>query len=193
MAGGWKRKKWVFGMLGLKDRGQRTMPVLRLVARRTKRELVPLILHHVRTGSTILSDEWGAYRQALPPFGYKHYTVNHSVAYVNAETGCHTQHIERAWTSYKETIGRLRGNRTEDLLRDHLIVIEWNEWLGKKHHNGPLGRSTILLSNRNRNKLCQVSGACDVNGFVSFIVNVVSKVPLPHYLDYCILYAKFLY
>ncbi|XP_032363963.1 uncharacterized protein LOC116677839, partial [Etheostoma spectabile] len=129
MAGEWKRKKWVFGMLGVKHRGQRTMPVLRLVARRTKRELVPLILHHVRTGSTILSDEWRAYRQALPAFGYRHYTVNHSVAYVNGETGCHTQHIERAWRSYKETIGRLRGNRTEDLLRDHLIVIEWNEWL----------------------------------------------------------------
>ena len=21
-----------------------------------------------------------------------------------------------------------------DLLRDHLILIEWNEWLGKKHY-----------------------------------------------------------
>ncbi|KAM6997210.1 DNA mismatch repair protein Mlh1 [Tautogolabrus adspersus] len=129
MAGGWKRKKWVFGMLGVKHRGQKSVPVLRLVERRTRQELVPLIVHHVRTGSTILSDEWRAYRQALPAFGYRHYTVNHSVAYVNAVTGCHTQHIERAWRSYKETIGRLRGNRTEDLLRDHLVVIEWNEWL----------------------------------------------------------------
>lgn len=140
MVGGWTRKKWVFGMLGVKHRGEKTMPVLRLVERRTRRELIPLVLHHVRTGSTILTDEWRAYRQALPKFGYKHYTVNHSVEYVNADTGCHTQHIERAWRSYKETIGRLRGNRTEDLPRDHLIMIEWNEWLGKKHYNGPLGR-----------------------------------------------------
>lgn len=116
------------------------MPVLRLVERRTRRELIPLVLNHVRMGSTILSDEWRAYRQALPEFGYQHYTVNHSVEYVNSDTGCHTQHIERAWRNYKETIGRLRGNRTEDQLRDHLITIKWNEWLGKKHYNGPLGR-----------------------------------------------------
>ncbi|XP_074542337.1 E3 SUMO-protein ligase KIAA1586-like [Halichoeres trimaculatus] len=129
MVGGWTRKKWVFGMLGVKHRGQKTKPVLRLVERRTRRELIPLVLHHVRTGSTILTDEWRAYRQALPELGYKHYTVNHSVEYASADTGCHTQHIERAWRSYKETIGRLRGNRTEDLLRNHLVMIEWNEWL----------------------------------------------------------------
>lgn len=88
-------------------------------------------------GRDPLTDEWWACCQALPEFGYKHYTVNHSLKYVNADTGCHKQHIGRAWKSYKETIWRLRGNRTEDLLRDHLIMIEWNEWLGKKHYNGP--------------------------------------------------------
>ena len=33
----------------------------------------------------------------------------------------------------------LQGDHREtpgewDLLRDHLIMIEWNEWLGKKHY-----------------------------------------------------------
>lgn len=127
-------------MLGVRNHGLK--PVLRLVERRTRRELIPLILHHVRTGSTILSDEWRAYRQALAAFGYRHFTVNHSVAYVDANTGkylhalsmcCHMQNLERAWRSYKETVGRLRGNCPENLLRDHLTVIEWNEWLGRKH------------------------------------------------------------
>ncbi|KAL2077518.1 hypothetical protein ACEWY4_027022 [Coilia grayii] len=139
MAGGWTRKNWVFGMLGVKRKGQRSRPVLRLVQRRAREELLPLIVHHVRRGTCVLSDEWRAYRQALTALGYRHYTVNHSVEYVNADTGCHTQHIERAWRTYKDTITRLRGNRTEDLLRDHLSLIEWNEWLGKKHHNGRLG------------------------------------------------------
>ncbi|CAJ1071451.1 uncharacterized protein LOC118496479 [Xyrichtys novacula] len=137
MVGGWTWKKWVFGLLGVKHRGQKTMPVLRLVERWTRQELIPLVLHHVRMGSTILTDEWQAYR--LSEFGYKHYTVNHSVAYVYADKDCHTQHIERAWRSYKETIGRLRGNRTKDRLRDHLIKIKWNECLDKKHSNGPPG------------------------------------------------------
>lgn len=139
VAGAWKRKKWVFGMLGVYKRGTRTKPVLRLVERRTRRDLVPLIAHHARRGSTIISDEWRAYRQ-LPQLGYRHFTVNHSVSFVDAQTGAHTQHIERAWRTYKERVWRLRGNRTEDLLRDHLAVIEWQEWLGQCHFNGPLGR-----------------------------------------------------
>ncbi|XP_023813436.1 uncharacterized protein LOC111947773 [Oryzias latipes] len=138
LSGAWKRKKWVFGMLGV--RGQRSgKPVLRLVEKRSRTELVPLIAHHVKPGSTIISDEWRAYR-VLQALGYKHYTVNHSQTYVDAHTGAHTQHLERAWRTYKEKVWRLRGNRTENLLQEHLCVIEWNEWLAKKHSNGILGR-----------------------------------------------------
>lgn len=147
----------MFGMLGVQStqmqpgrrqpgqrpRGPRRRsgkPVLRLVEKRGRRELVPLIAHHVKRGSCVISDEWRAYRNALPQLGYRHFTVNHSVSYVSAETGAHTQHIERAWRSYKETVWRLRGNRTEQLLIDHLYVIEWHAWLGGKHQHGPLGR-----------------------------------------------------
>ena len=86
-----------------------------------------------------VSDEWRAYR-ILPALGYDHHTVNHSRWYVDPHTGAHTQHIERAWRTYKEQVWRLRGNRTDSLLSDHLEVIEWNEWLAKKHWDGALGR-----------------------------------------------------
>ncbi|KAK7906777.1 hypothetical protein WMY93_015389 [Mugilogobius chulae] len=138
MAGGWKRKKWVFGMLGVRNNGGRR-PILRLVERRSRRHLVPIIARHVREGSSVLSDEWRAYR-ILPALGYRHYTVNHSRWYVDPNTGAHTQHIERAWRSYKEQVWRLRGNRTDNLLSEHIAVIEWTEWLAKKHADGPLGR-----------------------------------------------------
>lgn len=141
MGGGWKRRKWVFGMLGVNYQQHKSAkPVLRLVERRTRRELIPLIAHHAKRGSIIISDEWRAYRHALPQLGYRHYTVNHSVAFVDAQTGAHTQHIERAWRTYKENVWRLRGNRTEELLVEHLAVIEWHQWLAKEYHNGPLGR-----------------------------------------------------
>ncbi|XP_030269589.1 uncharacterized protein LOC115579957 isoform X2 [Sparus aurata] len=88
MAGGWKRRKWVFGMLGVQStqmqpgrrqpgqrpRGPRRRsgkPVLRLVEKRGRRELVPLIAHHVKRGSCVISDEWRAYRNALP----QHFTL----------------------------------------------------------------------------------------------------------------------
>ncbi|KAM9434088.1 uncharacterized protein Hap1MRO34_002771 isoform 1-T1 [Clarias gariepinus] len=108
MAGGWKRKKWVFGMLGVKYHQQQKSkkPILCLLERRSRRDLVPLVAHHVRPGSSIISDEWRAYR-ILPELGYNHHTVNHSRWYVDPHTGAHTQHIERAWRSYKEQIGGL--------------------------------------------------------------------------------------
>ncbi|XP_057217393.1 uncharacterized protein LOC130570906 [Triplophysa rosa] len=99
MAGGWKRKKWVFGMLGVRHQQQQISrkPILRLLERRSRRHLVPLIVHHVRPGSSIISDECRAYR-ILPALGYNHHTVNHSRWYVDP------QHIERGWRSYKEQI-----------------------------------------------------------------------------------------
>lgn len=107
-AGGWKRKKRVFGMLGVNKRGRRqAKPVLRLVERSRRRDPVPLIAHRVKVGSTIISDELRSYRNALPQLGYTHFTVNHSVSYVDAQTGAHTQHIERAWRTVKENVWRL--------------------------------------------------------------------------------------
>ncbi|KAJ0037207.1 hypothetical protein NL108_018673 [Boleophthalmus pectinirostris] len=114
MAGEWRRRKWVFGMQAVRG-GKSRKPVLRLVERRSRRHLVPLVEHHVRPGTSIISDEWRTYR-VLTDLGYDHHTVNHSRWYVDQHTGAHTQHIERSWRTYKEQIWRLRGNRTESLL-----------------------------------------------------------------------------
>ncbi|XP_073778462.1 uncharacterized protein [Danio rerio] len=134
----WHRRKWVFGMLGVAQRIRK--PILKLVHRRSRNHLIPLIEQHVHPGSTILSDEWRAYSGALTNLGYNHFAVNHSQCFVDPRTGSHTQNLERAWLTYKGRIWRLRGNRTEDLLKQHLKVIEWTYWLGNRHRNGPLGR-----------------------------------------------------
>lgn len=105
----------MFEMPGVNRRGRRhAKPVLRLVERR-RIDLV-LIAHHVKVGSTIISDEWRAYYNALPQLGYTHFTVSHSVSYVDAQTGAHTQHIERAWRTVKENVWRLRGTHTEETI-----------------------------------------------------------------------------
>ncbi|KAI2645941.1 hypothetical protein H4Q32_025293 [Labeo rohita] len=106
----------------------------------SRNNLIPVITRHVRRGSTILSDEWRPYRRALTTLGYTHYTVNHSRWFVDPVHGGHTQNIERAWSTYKNQVWRLRGNRTEKLLKEHLTCIEWTYWLGHNHRDGPLGR-----------------------------------------------------
>ncbi|KAL7879771.1 hypothetical protein SRHO_G00020250 [Serrasalmus rhombeus] len=134
----WKRRKWVFGLLGVRQ--DRRRPILRLVEKRSRRHLLPIIRRHVRRGSTIISDQWRAYMGALDNAGYMHFSVNHRRWFVDPLSGGHTQHLERAWAINKGQIWRLRGNRTEKLLKEHLSVIEWTYWLGKNHSDGPIGR-----------------------------------------------------
>jgi hypothetical protein len=54
---------------------------------RTKKTLYPLIRKHIKPGTTIISDDWPAYRaigkQLGKPMGYKHYTI------------CHKKHFAR--------------------------------------------------------------------------------------------------
>lgn len=78
--------------------------------------------------------------QALADNGYVHFSVNHSRAFVDPLTGAHTQNIEWAWSLYKSQVWRLRGNRSELRLKEHLALIEWTYWLAKEHKDGPLGR-----------------------------------------------------
>ncbi|KAL7857258.1 hypothetical protein SRHO_G00161570 [Serrasalmus rhombeus] len=58
------RKSWVFGMLGVQAHERR--PVLRIVKRRSKRHLMPILKNYVRRGSTAAAEElWqGGRKQA---------------------------------------------------------------------------------------------------------------------------------
>ena len=120
-------------------KGSRRRPVLKLVENRSRRILHPIILKYVRPGSQIISDCWRAYDR-LARDGYIHYQVNHRRYFVHPGNGAHTQHIERAWRSCKENIYRYRGNLSESALKMNLKFIEWNQWLGKEHREGILGR-----------------------------------------------------
>ncbi|CAL9700808.1 unnamed protein product [Knipowitschia caucasica] len=134
----WRRRNaWVFGMLEV-DRHRRR-PVLKLVSRRSRAQLLPIIQKYVIPGGTILSDSWRAYN-TLTDDGYIHYQVNHERFFVHPITGAHTQHIERAWRTYKEQVYRCRGNLSESSLKNALRLIEWTHWLGKEHRHGIVGR-----------------------------------------------------
>ena len=90
---------WVFGMLEVK--GASRLLVLKMVRDRSRNTLMPLIRKHIRRGSTVYSDCWRAYEPALNVEGYRHLSVNHREHFVDPLTGCHTQHIERAWQTIK--------------------------------------------------------------------------------------------
>ncbi|PIK45347.1 hypothetical protein BSL78_17768 [Apostichopus japonicus] len=72
------------------------------VEKRDETTLLTLIKKWIRPGSIIHSNCWKAY-DCLSKEGYTHLKVNHSVEFVNAETGACTNHIENEWLHAKKS------------------------------------------------------------------------------------------
>lgn len=115
----WKRRKWVYGMLGLK--GKRRRPILHLVKKRLRRYLTPIITWHVQQGTTIISDQWRAYVDALGNHGFTHFTINHSRFFADPSTGAHTQNIEWAWCHTNLTFGDCESTEVRLALKGILM------------------------------------------------------------------------
>ena len=70
---------------------------------RTANTLIAIIKEHVLPGTTIYSDCWKAY-SPLNKEGFSHLTVNHSINFVDPETGTHTNTIESTWRALKKSL-----------------------------------------------------------------------------------------
>lgn len=139
MGSSWIRnKKWVFGILEVSHTTRR--PILKIVKRRSTDQLLPIIKCHVKRGSSIVTDDWRAYKRALSEEGYDHHTVCHKRHFADPVSRSDTQNLERAWQTFKCDVWRRRGNRTTRHLKEHLQVIEWEYWLAWCHRYGILGQ-----------------------------------------------------
>jgi hypothetical protein len=70
-----------------------------------------IIRDWIKPSTTVISDCWGVYRN-LDSQGYTHSTVNHSIHFLDPDTGDHTNNIESMWQSAKVFLGQY--NRQED-------------------------------------------------------------------------------
>lgn len=73
------------------------------VENRTADTLVNIIKQHIKPGSTIISDCWKAYN-SLDKEGFTHLTINHSVNFVDPNSGAHTNSIDRIYLESIEKI-----------------------------------------------------------------------------------------
>jgi len=94
--GHYVKGQWVFG--GVERGTGRTFLVA--VHDRSAKTLIGLIKQWILPGTTIISDCWAAYN-SLREEGYTHFTVNHSIAFVDQTTGAHTNTIESTWKHVK--------------------------------------------------------------------------------------------
>ena len=86
--------------------------------------LLPIIQNWVLPGTTIITDEWRAYR-GLTALGYNHQTINHSLHFVDPQNDeIHTQTVESMWHSAKRKFKRMCGT-TKILLPSYLDEYAW--------------------------------------------------------------------
>ena len=83
---------------------------MEIVQRRYAATLLPIINAHVAPGTVVHTDEWAAYsRVGSLPNVSSHYTVNHSITFVDMVTGTHTQTVESYWNRCKVKLKRMKG------------------------------------------------------------------------------------
>ena len=102
--------------------------------RHHKDTLLPIIQAHILPGTCVMSDMWKAYA-CLKNEGCTHLTVNHSLNFVDPDTGAHTQRIEITWWGVKRSMPRT--GISKDLFESYL-----QEWLWRPHYgDDPFGNT----------------------------------------------------
>ena len=114
---------WVFGMVDTST--SPAVGYMEIVDARDAATLLPIISTVVQPGSIIHSDEWRAYRN-IQGQGYVHRTVNHSLNFVDPQSGVHTQTIESYWNKHKSHLKTMRGCR-RDFLHSYLQEFMWRD------------------------------------------------------------------
>jgi hypothetical protein len=116
---------WIVGMIDAQSRVR-----LFFVRDRSASTLIPLIRSIVEPGSIIHTDGWAAYGglgrtewdDGLAP--YQHLIVNHSEEFV-AESGAHTQSIERVWTDIKVNFIKVKRSTCKEMFHEWIGYYEW--------------------------------------------------------------------
>lgn len=123
-------QNWIFGAYDTTLK----KGMVRRVQHRNRLTLEPIIQAWIAPGSTIRSDEWGAYNN-LANLGYVHETVNHSLFFTDPVTGTTTNHVESYWARIKRPLKYIFGSCGE-LKWSHLDEIQYRIWFDW-HNNSP--------------------------------------------------------
>ncbi|XP_044766662.1 uncharacterized protein LOC123322734 [Coccinella septempunctata] len=105
--------QWVLGGVERGEQGEKGKAFLVPVEDRSSETLIGIIKRYVKPGTTIMTDCWRGY-DALETEGFRHFTVNHSLNFVDPETGAYTQTIERLWVEVRRNVPKA-GFRQEHL------------------------------------------------------------------------------
>ena len=113
-------QQWVFGGICRETREC----FMYTVPDRKATTLIPIIAANILPGTTVISDQWRVYNNVGQLPGLRHLTVNHSLNFVDPNSGAHTQRIERSWKTAKERNKRHNGTH-RSMLDSYMCEYMW--------------------------------------------------------------------
>lgn len=108
-------------VLGLLKRSGRIYT--KIIKKAEKKEILPVILRTVKSGSDIYTDGWKSY-DALAVYGYNHKKVIHERNEFSDKKETHINGVESFWSYAKRRMNKFNGIRKVFFQR-HLLESEW--------------------------------------------------------------------
>jgi transposase-like protein len=113
--------QWCFGGVERNSRKCFIVPI----ADRRESTLLNCIFEWILPGTIIISDKWASYRNLMQHNDYQHFTVNHSLNFVNPENPeIHTNNIENLWHHCKRKLRRQYGTSSM-LFEGYIFEFMW--------------------------------------------------------------------
>jgi transposase-like protein len=106
-----RERVWVFGLVerSLPDQVDDSKCYLQVVDDREAKTLISIIYDKCVEGTTIFSDCWSSYQKIKEFKNFNHQTVNHSLNFIDPNTGTCTNRIESIWNACKTKFKEMRG------------------------------------------------------------------------------------
>ncbi|RMZ93697.1 ISXO2-like domain-containing [Brachionus plicatilis] len=113
---------WVFGLVERNDHDSKCFMII--VPDREATTLLNIIYSKCMPGSIIYSDCWSSYSKINKLKDFKHFTVNHSLNFIDPDTGACTNKIESLWHSCKAKFKDMNGC-TRPMLQSYIDEYVW--------------------------------------------------------------------
>jgi len=97
---------------------------MQIVKNREAETLLSIIIEKCRKGTTIFSDCWSSYNKISAFKEFKHQTVNHSLNFVDPDTGTCTNKIESLCNACKHKFKEMHGCRRSKI-QSYLDEFVW--------------------------------------------------------------------
>lgn len=121
------KKTVIFGMV---ERGENGRAKMFIIDKECRKTVLPLVIGNIEKGSTIYSDEHGAYKKIFEQNGYAHEVITHKTRnWANGDI--HTNSVEAFWSKFDNAVRGTYIRPSSKYMQNYI-----NEFAFKHNRNG---------------------------------------------------------